>query len=123
MFIESSPHPVLIAGIEETVAMVRDGVGCRLVVVPTLGRDDGGLERFWMSAGQAHVAGVGVDWRSVFAGWGGRRVELPTYAFQRQRFWLPGSAGRGMWAVWGWAGSSMRCWVRWWSSPIRVGWC
>ena len=68
-----------------------------MIVVPSLGRDDGGLERFWLSAGQAHVAGVGVDWRAGVAGLGGRRVELPTYGFVRQRFWLPtGSAGLRM---------------------------
>ena len=37
--------------------------------------------------GQAHVAGVAVDWRAAFEG--GRQVELPTYAFQQRRFWLP----------------------------------
>ncbi|WP_118915041.1 type I polyketide synthase [Mycobacterium shigaense] len=80
VFIESSPHPVLMAGIEGTVG--DDGV-----VIPSLGRDDGGLDRFWLSAAQAHVAGVAVDWRSVFAG--GRQVDLPTYAFTGRRFWLP----------------------------------
>ncbi|MBU3871389.1 KR domain-containing protein, partial [Streptomyces sp. 4503] len=37
------------------------------------------------------VRGVEVDWRTVFPG--ARRVDLPTYAFQRERFWLePSSA-------------------------------
>ena len=58
------------------------------VVVPSLGRDDGGLDRFWMSVGQLFVAGVGVDWSAVFGGCGGQVVSLPTYAFQRRRFWL-----------------------------------
>ncbi|MGO9383237.1 MAG: acyltransferase domain-containing protein, partial [Mycobacterium sp.] len=80
VFVESSPHPVLIAGIEDTLA---DGA----VVIPSLGRDDGGLDRFWLSAGQAHVAGVALDWRAAFEG--GNQVPLPTYAFQRRRFWLP----------------------------------
>ncbi|ORW85266.1 polyketide synthase [Mycobacterium sp. IEC1808] len=87
MFVECSPHPVLIAGIEETVGAVNSVEDA--IVVPSLGRDDGGLDRFWLSVGQAHVAGAEVDWRAAFAGGDARRVELPTYAFQRQRFWLP----------------------------------
>ncbi|MER5363422.1 SDR family NAD(P)-dependent oxidoreductase, partial [Streptomyces sp. NPDC002785] len=42
---------------------------------------------------QAHAHGVGVDWTAVFAGSGGRRVELPTYAFQRELYW-PEPAGQ-----------------------------
>ena len=89
-FIESSPHPALIADVEDTVT---DSVGANTVsvVIPTLGRDDGGLRRFLTSAAQAFVAGVEVDWRGLLpeAGF----VELPTYAFDRRRFWLSGEGG------------------------------
>ncbi|QUR67889.1 type I polyketide synthase [Mycobacterium spongiae] len=92
-FIESSPHPALIAGIEDIYNDCGHGVdgvdsGVEAIVIPTLGREDGGLGRFLMSAAQAFVAGVGVDWRGAVPG--GRAVELPTYAFQRRRFWLSG---------------------------------
>ena len=68
VFIESSPHPVLTTGIEETWATVadRDVLMPRATVIPSLGRDDGGLDRFWLSVGQAHVAGVAVNWRAAF---------------------------------------------------------
>ncbi|OBJ88765.1 polyketide synthase [Mycobacterium gordonae] len=80
VFIESSPHPVLIAGIEETLGPEQS------VIVPSLGRNDGGLQRFWLSAAQAQIAGVAVDWSAVFEG--ARRIALPTYGFVRRRFWL-----------------------------------
>lgn len=80
VFIESSPHPVLIAGIEETLGADQP------VTIPSLGRNDGGLQRFWLSVAQAQVAGVVVDWSPVFEG--ARRVPLPTYGFVRRRFWL-----------------------------------
>ncbi|OBH07866.1 polyketide synthase [Mycobacterium sp. E2699] len=85
-FIESSPHPALIAGIEDTANACAGDT--EAIVVPTLGRDDGGLERFLTSAATAFAAGVGMDWRGVLGGAG--FVELPTYAFDRRRFWLSG---------------------------------
>jgi len=88
-FIESSPHPALIAGIEDTFNDCVDG-DSEPIVVPTLGREDGGPERFLMSAASAFVAGVGVNWRGALGGAG--FVELPTYAFERRRFWLSGDS-------------------------------
>ena len=91
-FIESSPHPALIAGIEDTAndCVAGDAGTAEVTVVPTLGREDGGLDRFLMSAATAFVAGMAVDWRGVLdcAGF----VELPTYAFDRRRFWLSGES-------------------------------
>jgi acyl transferase domain-containing protein/acyl carrier protein len=42
---------------------------------------------------KAHTHGVDVDWSALFEKARARRVELPTYAFQRQRYWLEGTAG------------------------------
>ncbi|ODR04079.1 polyketide synthase [Mycobacterium sherrisii] len=84
-FIEASPHPALIAGIENTCTDTGDA---EAIVVPTLGREDGGLGRFLMSAATAFTAGVNVDWRGLLDG--AAFVELPTYAFDRRRFWLSG---------------------------------
>jgi len=89
-FIESSPHPALVAGIEDTAqdCLTNTAGNVEAVVVPTLGRGDGGLQRFLMSAAAAFVCGVSVEWREPLQG--GRFVDLPTYAFDRRRFWLSG---------------------------------
>ncbi|MET9827021.1 SDR family NAD(P)-dependent oxidoreductase, partial [Streptomyces sp. NPDC006349] len=39
-----------------------------------------------------HCAGGGVDWEAFYAPSGARRVELPTYAFQHERFWIEPAA-------------------------------
>ncbi|NEA27369.1 SDR family NAD(P)-dependent oxidoreductase [Actinomadura bangladeshensis] len=37
---------------------------------------------------EVFAAGVPVDWRGVFTAMGGRWADLPTYAFQHERYWL-----------------------------------
>ncbi|MER8162636.1 type I polyketide synthase [Streptomyces sp. NPDC094472] len=83
-FVEASAHPVLTVGIEQTA----EDHGTPVAAIGSLRRDEGGLERFLTSLAAAHVGGIAVDWRTVFAGTGARPVDLPTYAFQRQRYWL-----------------------------------
>ncbi|MEU7088433.1 type I polyketide synthase, partial [Streptomyces achromogenes] len=87
-FVEASPHPVLAVAVQETA----EATGHDAAVIGSLRRDEGGLERFWLSLGEAHNHGVAVDWQAVFATTGARRVPLPTYAFQRTRHWLETSA-------------------------------
>ncbi|MBU3869201.1 acyltransferase domain-containing protein, partial [Streptomyces sp. 4503] len=91
VFIEVSPHPVLTLPVQQTV----EAAEARAVVLGTLRRDEGGAERFLTSAAELHVSGASVDWRKVFEGHRPRRVELPTYAFQHERFWLDAPAGMG----------------------------
>ncbi len=87
-FVEVSPHTVLGGGVRETI----DAAGADAVVLGTLRRGEGGRERMLASLAEAFVQGVPVDWRPAVPG--GRLVALPTYAFQRERFWLAaGPAG------------------------------
>ncbi|MER7722332.1 polyketide synthase dehydratase domain-containing protein, partial [Streptomyces flaveolus] len=60
----------------------------------SLRRGEGGLERFLTSAAEAFVGGARVDWARVFTGTGARRIDLPTYAFQEQHFWIEPTADR-----------------------------
>ncbi|WP_425543507.1 SDR family NAD(P)-dependent oxidoreductase [Streptomyces luteireticuli] len=86
-FIEVSAHPVLTVPVQETLE------GTDAVVLGTLRRDEGGLERFLTSLAEAHTRGIAPDWTAVFGT--ARRVDLPTYAFQRERYWpkIMSSAG------------------------------
>ncbi|WP_228535124.1 SDR family NAD(P)-dependent oxidoreductase [Nocardia sp. BSTN01] len=78
-FVESSPHPGLVGAVEETVGA--DGV-----VVGSLRRGEGGLDRLLAAAGDGWVRGLPVDWPRVIGP--APVVEVPTYTFRRQRYWL-----------------------------------
>ncbi|MFF1926402.1 SDR family NAD(P)-dependent oxidoreductase, partial [Streptomyces sp. NPDC058221] len=100
LFIESSPHPVLTLAVQETL----DGADLPAagVAVGSLRRSKGDLHRFLLSLAEAHVHGAAIDWREAFAGMGvttastsASPADLPTYAFQRQRYWLESPAPGG----------------------------
>ncbi|MFD7639002.1 acyltransferase domain-containing protein, partial [Streptomyces sp. NPDC059873] len=83
LFVEVSAHPVLMMGVQDTV----QESGLEAVAVGTLRRGEGGLDRCVKALAEAQVRGAEVDWAPLFGA--GPRVELPTYAFQRQHYWLP----------------------------------
>ncbi|WP_157195637.1 type I polyketide synthase, partial [Nocardia tenerifensis] len=85
-FVEPSPHPVLTTPVEDAA----DATGATVVSVGTLRRDDGSRSRLLAAAATAWVGGVAVD-RSGFQP-GARRISLPTYPFQRSRYWLDAPA-------------------------------
>jgi acyl transferase domain-containing protein len=81
VFIEVSPHPVLTTGTAECL----EAAGISGTVTGTLEREDAGARRILVSLARAHVAGATVDWARVAGR--GQHVDLPTYPFQRQRYW------------------------------------
>ncbi|MGW0143896.1 SDR family NAD(P)-dependent oxidoreductase, partial [Streptomyces calvus] len=83
VLVEVSAHPVVATGVRETV----EDAGVAAGVVGTLRRDEGGWERFTLSLGEAWAYGADVDWDAFYDGTRPRRVDLPTYAFQRQHYW------------------------------------
>ncbi|MGK5728285.1 SDR family NAD(P)-dependent oxidoreductase [Streptomyces sp. URMC 124] len=91
VFAECSPHPVLLHSIEETA----DAAGADITGLGSLRRDEGGPARWLASLAEAFVHGVPVDWRLAFDGMPVRPADLPTYAFQRERFWLGRSSAAG----------------------------
>ncbi|MFB7500737.1 SDR family NAD(P)-dependent oxidoreductase, partial [Streptomyces sp. NPDC056161] len=84
VFVEMSAHPVLTAALAQTL----ESEGAPPAVSGTLRRGEGGLDRLLLSFGEAVVNGAAVDWDAPFADAPGGRPDLPTYAFQRRRFWL-----------------------------------
>jgi acyl transferase domain-containing protein len=89
-FLEVSPHPVLALPIERTLESAANDAGQEAgdaIVGITLRRQHGGLDRVLASLAELFVRGMRVDWPTVYRGSGARVVDLPTYAFDRRRFW------------------------------------
>ncbi len=81
VFVEVSPHPVLLAAVEDTA----EGVGREVNCVPTLRRALNGPHQFLRNLLHVQVAGLDVDLGPFVAD--ARLVSLPTYPFERERFW------------------------------------
>ncbi|MFI5980626.1 beta-ketoacyl synthase N-terminal-like domain-containing protein [Streptomyces sp. NPDC051555] len=86
-FVEISPHPVTTAALED--AALRAG-GREVVVTGTLRRDENERTALLRNAAALWTRGLGVDWTALTPAPDERAdaVDLPTYAFQRERYWL-----------------------------------
>ncbi|MGW2363920.1 type I polyketide synthase, partial [Streptomyces phaeofaciens] len=74
-YLECSPHPVLVPAIDETTESQVTG---------TLRRDEGGWQRLLTSAAHLHTHGTPITWPTSHT----HHIDLPTYPFQRNRYWL-----------------------------------
>ncbi|AXK34849.1 alpha/beta fold hydrolase [Streptomyces armeniacus] len=86
-FLEISPQPSL----TDTVTAALTTADCEpddVHVTPPLPEGVEEAEQFWRSLAAAGVGGVRVDWPALYAGRQMPRVKLPTYPFQRQRYWF-----------------------------------
>ncbi|MET3988189.1 type I polyketide synthase [Streptomyces sp. PvR034] len=86
-FVEVSPHPVTTAALEDSA--LRAG-GREVVVTGTLRRDEDERTALLRNAAVLWTRGLGVDWTALAPAPDERAdaVDLPTYAFQRERYWL-----------------------------------
>ncbi|MFD3880772.1 type I polyketide synthase [Streptomyces microflavus] len=82
LFVEISPHPLLVEAITETA----DDADQDAIAVGSLRRDESGRASLLRSLGVLHTAGAPVRWEAVMAG--GSYVPLPHYPWQRESFWF-----------------------------------
>ncbi|WP_086824096.1 type I polyketide synthase [Allokutzneria sp. NRRL B-24872] len=87
-FVELGPDGGLAVAAQETVA----GEG---VFTSALRRGTEDVQAVTSALARLHVDGVAVRWNEVFAGRPRPWLDLPTYAFQRQRYWVPADTATG----------------------------
>jgi pimaricinolide synthase PimS1 len=90
-FLEIGPDAVL----SPMAADCLEAVEAEVALISTLRKERPEPQTLTAALAGAHTAGIEVDWAAFFDRTGAKRVELPTYAFQRQRYWLSASAGSG----------------------------
>ena len=88
LFLEIGPNPILIGMGRRCV----DRLGWKWLPSLRSGRDE--WQSMLESLAELYVSGASVDWGAFDRDYGRRRTSLPTYPFQRRRYW-PKSAEQG----------------------------
>ncbi|MFJ8743085.1 type I polyketide synthase [Embleya sp. NPDC127516] len=91
-YIEMSPHPILTAAVQEAADAAGAERAGDVLTVDSLRRGEGGPARMLTAVAEAHVHGVAVHWAEAFRDVDARLTDVPTYAFQRTRYWLEEAA-------------------------------
>lgn len=86
IFIEMSPHPLLVGAINESAAGAAD-----VLALSSLRRDEDEPSTILASLAMLHAGGGAVSWERLFED-GGMCVPGPSYPWQRERFWFDAPA-------------------------------
>ncbi|MBP2068848.1 type I polyketide synthase, partial [Streptomyces iranensis] len=81
-FVELGPDAALTGSVRECLD------GRDITAVPSLRHGHDEVESVLTGLGALFAAGMAVNWPELSAGTNARRTQLPTYAFQRQHYWL-----------------------------------
>lgn len=81
-YIEIGPHPTLIGMAKATAT------GDDLLWLPSLRRGRRDWDQLLESVSRLYARGASVDWQGFDAGYPRRKVVLPSYPFQRERYWV-----------------------------------
>jgi len=84
-FVEVSPHPLLTTAIQATAEHTRTPA---VLATGTLRRDHDSRHQILITLAELHTHGQAVDWTAVLPGSAAVHVDLPTYPFQQQTYWL-----------------------------------
>ncbi|HTX93749.1 MAG TPA: acyltransferase domain-containing protein [Mycobacterium sp.] len=82
VFVEVGPGGAMSAAVEQSLTAEQP------MSVVTMGKDRREVDSVLTAAAQLFSCGVNLNWAATFAGLNPQRIELPTYAFARQPFWL-----------------------------------
>ncbi|WP_430383563.1 SDR family NAD(P)-dependent oxidoreductase [Streptomyces sp. P10-4] len=84
VFVELGAHPVLTPAVTD----IAEELDADVLAVGSTRRDEGGLDRMLTSMAEAFVRGVTVDWTTAVPERGPAPLDLPTYPFEHQRYWI-----------------------------------
>ena len=93
IFIEMSPHPILLRAIDECAQADASEQGRVCTTIPSLLRKKNEPATILESLGRLYILGHPFDWRGLYS-MPGQRIGFPAYAWQRERHWFEETAGR-----------------------------
>jgi myxalamid-type polyketide synthase MxaB len=82
-FVEIGPQPILLGMAQESVIESEN-----ILWLPSLRKDKDAWAQILDSLAKLYVAGVDIDWKHFDSNYNHSKVQLPTYPFQRQRYWV-----------------------------------
>ncbi|WP_405862077.1 type I polyketide synthase [Streptomyces sp. NBC_00090] len=91
-YLELGPDAILTA---LTRHILEDEDESNLVLTPALRARQPETDTFATFLGHAHTAGIPINWNTYYANTGATRIDLPTYAFQHEHYWLSPDSGAG----------------------------